>query len=204
VKGVTVMARPRRLGVDYLVYWVVRGGVGLGQVLTIEQAYAVARLLARLLYVIDARHRDVGLDNVKQAFGDRYTDAERDRIVRGVYEHFCGMLMEVLHTPRMLHLTNWRDRITLVGQDKVLNVLMGGGPVIFLSGHFGNWEMAGYLFGLFGYPMNSVARALDNPYLDRLFRRFRERSGQTLIPKSGGHDQMVEMLRGGGAPLSRV
>ena len=132
------------------------------------------------------------------AFGDRYTPAERDEIVRGVYEHFCMMLMEILHIPRKLHPTTWRDRITLVGQEAVLDRLVSGGPMILLSGHFGNWEMAGYLFGVFGFPPNSVARTLDNPYLDDFLRRFRERTGQKMIPKNGGYDQMLEVLRDGG------
>src|SRR5205814_3841441 len=36
---------------------------------------------------------------------------------------------------------------------------------------------------------------LDNPYLDRYLASFRERTGQALIPKTGGFDQMVEVLR---------
>jgi KDO2-lipid IV(A) lauroyltransferase len=192
------MARPRNRGLDYLVYLGVRSVVAVAQMLTVEQSYAFARRLARLLYRIDARHRNVGLENLRQAFGDRYTEAERDQIVRGVYEHFCMMLMELLHIPRKLHRSTWRDRITLVGQDRVIDLLMDGGPVILLSGHFGNWEMAGYLFGVFGFPPNSVARTLDNPYLDRFLRRFRERTGQSLIPKTGGYDQILDVLRGGG------
>ena len=35
--------------------------------------------------------------------------------MRGVYRHFCMMLMEILHTPRKLRLENWRDSIELVG-----------------------------------------------------------------------------------------
>ena len=43
-----------------------------------------------------------------------------------------------------------------------------------------------------------MARALDNPYLDRFLRQFRERSGQRMIPKKGGYDQMLAVLRDGG------
>jgi KDO2-lipid IV(A) lauroyltransferase len=74
---------------------------------------------------------------------------------------------------------------------------MDGQAMIFLSGHYGNWEMAGYLFGLYGYPTYSVARTLDNPYLERYLRAFRERTGQHLIPKKGGYDQMLEVLQSG-------
>jgi Kdo2-lipid IVA lauroyltransferase/acyltransferase len=192
------MPKQRRKSVDYLVYLLVHLIVSIAQMLSVEQSYALARLMARLLYRLDVRHRQVGLDNLSQAFGDRYTDAERDAIVRGVYEHFCMVMMEILHIPRKLHPTTWRDRITLVGHETVLGRLMEGGPLILLTGHFGNWEMAGYLFGVFGFPPNSVARTLDNPYLDRFLRLFRERTGQRLIDKNTGYDAMLKVLREGG------
>ena len=69
--------------------------------------------------------------------------------------------------------------------------------MILLTGHYGNWEMAGYLFGIFGFPTYSVARTLDNPYLEQFLRSFRERTGQRLIPKAGGYDQILEVLQSG-------
>jgi len=190
--------RKRPAVLDWIVYVVVLLAVAVCQALTVEQSYAFADRLAALLYRVDARHRRVGMENLRLAFGDRYTDAERDRIVRGVYRHFCRMLMEMLHIPRKLHLTTWRRRITLVGHEPVVDRLLRGGPVIMLSGHFGNWEMAGYLFAVFGFAPHSVARTLDNPYLDRFLRQFRERTGQKMIPKKGGYDDMLAVLRSGG------
>jgi len=192
------MKRARNRALDYLVYLFARLLVCILQALSVEQSYAFARFLAWILYHADKRHRVVGLENLQAAFGDRYTEAERDAIVRGVYEHFCMMLMEIMHIPRKLHPETWRDRITLVGHEKVVDRLLAGGPMILLTGHFGNWEMAGYLFGVFGFPPHSVARTLDNPYLDRFLREFRERTGQKMIPKNGGYDEMLATLRGGG------
>ena len=192
------MKRPRNRFVQYLTYLLVRFIVAIAQAMSIEQSYAFAEFLASILYRVDKRHRKIGLENLKQAFGDQYDEAGRDAIVRGVYRHFCMMLMEILHIPRKLHPTNWRDRITLVGHERILDRLLSGGPIIMVTGHFGNWEMAGYLFALFGFPPNSVARALDNPYLDRFLRSFRERTGQKMIPKNGGYDQMLDVLRTGG------
>src|SRR5262249_14956602 len=195
------MPRPkeRRPWLDYLVYLGIRLVVAFAQMLTIEQSYGLASLAAWIAYHLDGRHRKVGHENLRMAFGDRLTEAERDRIVREVYLHFGRMIMERLHTPRKLHLTNWRDRVVLVGHVPIMDQLITGGrPMIFLSGHYGNWELAGYLFGLFGFPTASVARTLDNPYLDRYIRSFRERTGQALIPKTGGFDQMVGVLRANG------
>jgi KDO2-lipid IV(A) lauroyltransferase len=190
--------RRQRPVLNYVVYLLVRVIVCVAQMMSIEQSYGFARLLAAILYRVDKRHRKVGLENLKIAFGDKYNDAERDQIVRGVYRHFCMMLMEILHIPRKMHSINWRERITLVGHEPLLDAMVNGGPLILLTGHFGNWEMAGYLFGVFGFPSYSVARTLDNPYLDNFLRSFRERTGQKMIPKKGGYDQMLEVLRDGG------
>jgi Kdo2-lipid IVA lauroyltransferase/acyltransferase len=187
--------RIRRAWLDYLVYLAVRLVVAFAQMLTIEQSYALARGIAWIIYLVDKRHRTVGLANLACAFGERYSENERDQIVRQVYRHFCMMLMEILHTPRKVHLATWRDWVELVEYVPIMDQLITGGrPMIFLTGHYGNWELAGYVFGLFGFPMVAVARTLDNPYLDRYLRSFRELTGQMLIPKSGGFDQMVEVL----------
>jgi KDO2-lipid IV(A) lauroyltransferase len=186
----------RRLWLDYVVYLAVRSLVAFAQMLTIEQGYALARCLAWLIYHVDRRHRRVGLDNLTHAFGDRLSEAERDQIIRGVYRHFTSMLIEILYAPRKLHLTNWRERIVLAGLAPIMDHLMTGArPLIVLTGHYGNWELAGYLFGMFGFPTVAVARTLDNPYLDRFLRSFRESTGQLLVPKTGGYDQMIEVLR---------
>jgi KDO2-lipid IV(A) lauroyltransferase len=133
----------RRPWIDYLVYLGVRLVVAFAQVLTIEQSYALARFMAWVVYTVDRRHRVVGIENLRLALGDRYDSSERDRVVRGVYLHFCMMLMEILHTPRKIHLTNWRKHVTLAGHEPILDRLMTGGPMILLTGHYGNWEMAG-------------------------------------------------------------
>ena len=192
------MKRRKRPIENYAVYLLVRLVVGFAQAMSVEQSYAFAGWLATLLYRFDRRHRAIGIDNLRQAFGDKYTESEREAMIGRVYLHFCKMLMEILHIPRKLHPTTWRDRITLVGHERVIDRLLDGGPLIMLTGHFGNWEMAGYLFGVFGFPPNSVARALDNPYLDAYLKTFRERTGQKMIPKKGGYDEMLAVLRSNG------
>jgi KDO2-lipid IV(A) lauroyltransferase len=42
-------------------------------------------------------------------------------------------------------------------------------------------------------------RRLDNPYLDRFLRRFRQKTGQTILDKNGDYDRIQRVLAGGGA-----
>ena len=68
----------RRPWLDYLVYLVVRSLVAFAQMLSIEQSYELARFLGWVLYHADKRHRQVGLDNLKHAYGDAMS-AQRAR-----------------------------------------------------------------------------------------------------------------------------
>ena len=63
------------------------------------------------------------------------------------------MLMEILHTPRSSSSRTGETRIELVNLAPMMDHLISGDrPLIFLTGHYGNWELAGYLFGMFGFP----------------------------------------------------
>ena len=53
-----------------------------------------------------------------------------------------------------------------------------------ISAHYGNFELGGYLMGLFGFPTYTVARKLDNLYLDQFINRFRGRTGQYILPSA--------------------
>ncbi len=194
----SAVKKPRRWLLDYVVYLLVRGVVAVCQMLPIGVCYGLADGLAWVMYRVDRRHRAVAMENLAEAFGDSLDESGRDRMVRGVYRHFCRMIMEMLKIPRELELTRWRKILRLTGHVPVLERLMDGGPLILVTGHFGNWEMAGYLFGVFGFPSNTIYRPLDNPYLDRFIKEFRGRTGQKLIPKKGGAEEMVKVLEGGG------
>ncbi len=132
------------------------------------------------------------------AFPGRYSDAEIDGLVRDVYGHFCRVVVELAHLPRRLHVTNWKRYVEIQGGDRVVGALLSGRPLLIVTGHFGNWEVAGYVLGLLGFTTHAIARPLDNPYLDDYFRRFRERTGQRLLAKQGDFDKIEQVLAGGG------
>jgi KDO2-lipid IV(A) lauroyltransferase len=191
--------KPRPLWLEYAIYLLVRLVVACAQTMTIEQSYALARALGWLAYRVDKRHRQIGFDNLKHAFGDVYNDDQRYQILRKMYDHFFMVIMEIVHTPRKIHLTNWRDWLVVVNYVPSMDKrITADRPMILLTGHYGNWELAGYIFGLFGFPTVSVARILDNPFLERYIRSFREKTGQMLVPKRGGYDQEVEVLKNNG------
>jgi KDO2-lipid IV(A) lauroyltransferase len=188
------MAKARSQVKNYLVYLLVRVVVCVLQILSLRWACKVAAGLAWLAYHLDRRHRLVADDNLRQAFPGRWTDAERDRVVRAVYRHFCTLLMEMLHTHRCFTITNWHRHLQLRGGGPVLRELLAGRPILMVTGHLGNWELGGYYMCMTGFPMSAIARRLDNPYLDRFLRQYREHTGQRLLDKNDDWDKIQAVL----------
>jgi KDO2-lipid IV(A) lauroyltransferase len=199
VNGVTDMAKPRSVVADFAAYLAVRIVVCLVQCLSWEAAYGLADFLAWVLYHIDRRHRQVAIDNLRHAFPDRCPDAAAAApLVRQTYRHFCRLLIEIILLPRKLQVHRWRQHLQLGGGRIIVDHLLSGRPLLLVTGHFGNWELGGYAVGLFGFSTYAIARPLDNPYLDRFLRRFRERTGQQILAKKGDFDRMEAILRSGG------
>jgi KDO2-lipid IV(A) lauroyltransferase len=192
------MAKPRNPVNDYAVYLAVRLVVCILQALSLAKAQSFARFLAWLAYRIDRRHREVARENLRHAYPTA-SEAAIDRHVRAVYQHFCTVLVEMVQIPRRLHVSNWRQHLELVHGDRVVGGLTNGRAMLIVTGHFGNWEMAGYALGLFGFRTYAVARRIDNPHLDNFLARFRSGTGQTILDKNTDYDRIQQVLRDGGA-----
>lgn len=141
----------------------------------------------------------VARDNIRAAFGERYNEAQIDHMVFRMWVSLFRMLTEIAMLPRKLRLDNVVDAVVFRNKPDVVRALCSGRPVIVLSGHFGNWEMAVSIFGLFGFRMGVVARNLDNPYLNRWLLKFRKYTGHRPISKQGGGGAIISVLERGGS-----
>jgi KDO2-lipid IV(A) lauroyltransferase len=157
-------------------------------------ARRASRLLAGRLRI----RREVVGDNLRHAFPEA-TAADRYELERGMWEHLLLMIVEIAHANRVIHKTTWRRHLRIHGMEEMVRQFWLERPKVILSGHYGNFELAAYLFGLFGLRIFSVAREMDNPLLDRFVTEFRESRGQKILPKRGSAPDVAQVLAENGA-----
>lgn len=189
------MSRKKLL--DYAAYVAVRIFICIVQALPLEAGRKLASACAWLMHDVLRMRAKVVEENLAHAFPN-LAPQERARIAQRMWEHLFLLVLEVAHVSRKIHETNWRKFIKLRDAAPLMRTLIGERPVIVVTGHFGNFELGGYALGILGFPTYTVARNLDNPYLDRYLAGFRAATGQHLIPKNGGYDQIERVLSGGG------
>src|SRR6266545_183170 len=191
--------KPRNRTADYATYLAVRMLVAVVQMVSPRIAYAVADFLAWLTYTLVKSRRRVALENVQAAFPELAANPDAaDRLVRAMFRHLLRVVVELLLLPRKLHVGNWRKHLILPQGAQTLPSLLDGRATLIVTAHFGNWEMAGYALGLFGFRTYAIARVLDNPYLERFALRFRQGTGQTIIAKNDDFDRLNAALKAGG------
>jgi len=183
---------------DRITYVAVRVAICVVQALPRPACERGARGLARFLGRSVRIRRSVVRENLRIAFPD-WSEAKADDTIERMWEHFLLMVVEIAHAQRVIQKTTWRRHLRIHGMEPMVRLLWSDRPKVILSGHYGNFELAAYLFGVFGFRIYSVARVLDNPLLDRFVTRFRESRGQRILPKKGSAPDVELALRANGA-----
>ncbi|CAN5820992.1 N/A [soil metagenome] len=142
------------------------------------------------------------LENIAVAFPD-WSLQKRREYAEKAYEHLFMLAVEMIYTPRLLSHEGWAGRVDLSGLAPVVRSALAHRPVIFICGHCGNWEMAGYSLALLGFPMHALYRPLDLRPADAWVREVRSRRGLVLVDKFGAAKRMPEIIDAG-APLGFV
>jgi KDO2-lipid IV(A) lauroyltransferase len=152
-------------------------------------------LLGFAFYTLDRTHRRIAARNVAAAFPGR-SDAERRQIVRGAFAHFGRLLIELLKfstlTPKAM-----LARVEFDGEEHVRAAHAHGRGVLFVTGHFGFWELQAMVHALRFQPMAVVARALDNRALNDLLEKVRTRTGTGVIYRQGALRRVMRTLQAG-------
>src|SRR5438046_10191640 len=74
---------------------------------------ALAKMFGALASLLDRYGRSIALANLDCAFGQKYSAAEKHRIIRESYQHFAQTMLDLMWSPRI---TRERLRVSLYSQ----------------------------------------------------------------------------------------
>jgi KDO2-lipid IV(A) lauroyltransferase len=158
-----------------------------------------AKLLGSCLYRIDKKHRERALANLRRSFPEM-SDRHRAQIAKRSVQQMVMLFVEVLFTTRMIRFDTWRQYVELEQFEEVMDLLLRRERgLVMLTGHYGNWEILGYVLATLGFETVSIARPLDNVYISRFLFGVREKNGQKIIAKNGATPEITAALDAKGA-----
>jgi KDO2-lipid IV(A) lauroyltransferase len=162
--------------------------------LPVDWASAVGGFLGRSIGP-RLRASRVALGNLCRALPDN-SDAENDRILRGMWDNLGRAVAEHPHLRRIC--AGGSARVEIVNGEAIAALLAAGRPSLLFGGHFANWEVGPTtIHRLMGSALLSVYRAANNPLVDRLQRRGL-RARQAVAKGAPGGRELIRHLRRGG------
>jgi len=159
----------------------------------LSRAFAIG--LAQVVYLLHFRLRQVGMRNLAMVFPKK-SEAERKRILRGVFTSLGRQLAELCQFPRYTP-ENIDQVVVYDGLENYERAYARGKGVLFLTGHFGGWELSAFAHSLHGHWLHVVMRPMDNPYLDRMLQQYRTMYGNKTVAKDDFVRGLLAAMRAG-------
>jgi Kdo2-lipid IVA lauroyltransferase/acyltransferase len=148
-----------------------------------------------LAYVLYPRLRRVGMRNLDIAFPGMAREGKR-KVLRQVYKNLGRQMGEFCLFPRYTK-ENISDVVVYDSFENFAEANARGKGVIFMTAHFGGWEIGSFFHSLQGNPLNIVIRPLDNPFLNAMVDGYRTLHGNTTFPKQDFARGLLSSLKRG-------
>ncbi len=155
-------------------------------------ALRAARGLAALAPELLPGRSAVARENLRLAFG-----RAEPELLLSICRHFAAAAVDLFFFRRLFDPTRFQDHFRMEGDGLGHYRATRPEGAVFVTGHFGNWELYGAAFRHLGIPLAPVARPLAVPWLDGAVDRFRRAHGQETIPKRDALPLAMKAIRRG-------
>jgi KDO2-lipid IV(A) lauroyltransferase len=161
-------------------------------------AQLTGRFIGSVGYLVARRRRGIAIDNLRHAFPDK-TREEIKRIALGAFQSYAICISEFLWFPRLTP-KRLRRLVRVINVDLAEEAHSRRKGVVFLSGHFGNWELSALAGGHFtGYPMTIIVQNQRNRLVNRVINRYRCIWGNSVVPMESSAREVLKKLSEGQA-----
>ena len=179
-------------------YYTMRATIGALRALSWDAACRIGERLGALGY----RPLRIRKRVVEKQIAAAFPDLSRDAVVqlaRESYQHLGRTFIEtaLLDSLGKEGLLELVERVE--GWEIVDEVMSQGKGAVMVTGHIGNWELAGGYVAARGIPLDAIARGMANPLFDAYINHAREALGMTVVHDSEAVRRTPRSLRSGRA-----
>ncbi|MCG2711780.1 MAG: mitochondrial fission ELM1 family protein [Candidatus Omnitrophica bacterium] len=181
----------------YLLYLPISILVLLTRILPVNAVLNFGVFFGTAAYYIHIKRRRIANANLKAAYGKMLSWEKRKKIIIKMFKNFGLNIMELFLMPRMSD--NYFGKYVKVRNiERVKKALAEKKGIVFLSAHYGNWELCASISAHYGYKMHALAR-VQKPYLlNYLLNHSREVRGTKVIQKGMQLREIVKNLKQNG------
>ena len=158
---------------------------------------AFGRGLGTFVWKVVGFRRGVILDNLTHAFGDDQDAAWIQKVGHDFYRNLGMTVMEFLAAGHR-STQDLLDNVDIEGLEHFEDLVAQGKGALFMSGHFGNFELMLPRSAAQGFKTAVIVKPQSNKLVDAFQNRIRAREGVQIIPTGSSFATIMAALEGGG------
>lgn len=156
------------------------------------------KLVQYLLKKLSKQRSGIVAKNLRIAF-PQYTAEEISALTRAISRHFSSVFIEIITIFVKKQPGKILKKVEILHPEVLEKALDKKKGVILFSAHFGNWELIPLILSRqFNQKVNSVAREMNNPLVEKKVKQFREYMGSELIDKRNSIRTILKRLEKNG------
>ena len=159
----------------------------------------VGEILGLLVFFLWSSRRKIALENIRKSisFQEIITSRSPKTIIQNTFKNMGRSLAEVIKIYYGLDKKIF-EHLEIEGIENFHQAHSKGKGILFLTGHCGNWELLSLAASVKLFPINIIARPINNPYVNKYIERMRQRYGNRVIYKKDAVRPIIKALKNNG------
>jgi Kdo2-lipid IVA lauroyltransferase/acyltransferase len=153
----------------------------------------IGRRMGDFIYYCVPIRKKITLEHLRLAFPD-FSSRQIRQIARKAYQNLALNAVEHICLSNM-NSEKLQRIVKIEGEEILQKALAKKKGVIFVGGHFGNWEYMGGVVSSMGYKIVYIVAEIGNNYIDRMVNENRRKMGVEVINKGASTRGVFKALR---------
>lgn len=165
---------------NYLEYYSLKAAMFFMYLFPLSFAQKIGQLLAVLIYYFVPIRKKHVIKELSISFPEK-SKSEIKHIAKNTYKMFIKTVIDMAFFPKLSDRTI--ENMMVYENENIVNeALARGKGMIFMSAHFGNWELTALAFSK-SRPMSVMVAKQSNPFVDKMINDIRTKKGFKAIDK---------------------
>jgi len=149
------------------------------------------------------RSNKIVFSNLKIAFPD-INENQKKQLLKKMWFNYGKIFAEYMFIKDFRHNEKYSAKISIENKDIIEKIIKDNEQVIFISGHFNNFELMAMQIEKLGIKLTALYRPLNNPYLNPIMEKIRKKyicKKQVKKGISGTKDLLLDFKDGSSIAL---
>jgi KDO2-lipid IV(A) lauroyltransferase len=182
-----------------LSYWALLGAMKLVRRMSLRHARRLLARLSAIGFKLNRTEYQRTMRHLELAFGATCDARRRREIAERFFRHVGQTFAEMVHMPQMSAEEIRGSFVRLDGMEHARAALEKGRGLVFVTGHVGNWELAGAYLPAVGIPLSVAARRIYYEPFNTLLVANRDAAQVKTVFQDQGLRPLLRALRNNGA-----